>query len=156
MIVNDNTGRRVLMFDSLLKVVAIITDSTGTSGNTYSSRLGGIMAYRGDSTLFVDPASLSMLVIDPVGAVRRTMAVPRPNEVQNLIGGPFGTPGFDAAGRLIFRSANSSALTKQRRTGRDPAAAGLSGHRAIRLHESRARHIGEDQHTESRDDDGEG
>ena len=113
-IVNDNTGRRVVMFDSLLKVVTIIADSTGASGNAYGSRLGGVMAYRGDSTLFVDPASLSMLVIDPEGRVRRTMAVPRPNEAQNLIGGPFGTPGFDAAGRLVFRSANSSALRQSR------------------------------------------
>lgn len=113
-IVNDNTGRRVVMFDSLLKVVTIIADSTGTSGNAYGSRLGGLMAYRGDSTLFVDPASLSMLVIDPDGKVRRTMAVPRPNEAQNLIGGPFGTPGFDAAGRLVFRSAKFSALRQSR------------------------------------------
>jgi hypothetical protein len=117
-IVNDNTGRRVVMFDSAMKVVTVIADSTGAAGNSYSSRLGGLIAYRGDSTLFVDPTSFSMLVIDPSGKVVRTMAVPRASDAQNLIGGPFGTPGFDGAGRLVYRSANSQALN-QRRDGGD-------------------------------------
>ncbi len=103
LIVNDVTGRRVLLFDSTLKVVTVIADSTGTTANAYGSRLGGLIAYRGDSTLFVDPASLSMLMIDANGAIRRTLAAPRPSDIQNLIGGPFGTPGFDSQGRLVYR-----------------------------------------------------
>ncbi len=103
-LVNDNTGRRVLMFDSTFKKFTVVADSTDATATAYSSRLGGLVAFRGDSTLFVDPASLSMMVIDPNGKIGRTMAVPRPNDVQNLIGGPFGTPGFDSKGRLIYRS----------------------------------------------------
>ena len=117
-IVNDNTGRRLVMFDSTLTVATVIADSTGAGGITYSSRLGGLIAFRGDSTLFVDPASLSMLVIDPNGKVVRTMAVPRASDAQNLIGGPFGTPGFDAAGRLVYRSATFPGFN-QRRDGED-------------------------------------
>jgi len=45
-----------------------------------------------------------MLVIDGAGKVVRVMAAPRPNDVQFLIGGPFGNPGFDSQGRLIYRS----------------------------------------------------
>ena len=110
LIVNDNTGRRVLMFDSTLKLLAVIADSTSATANAYSSRIGGLIAYRGDSTLFADPATLSMLVIDPNGKLARTMAVPLPDYVQNLIGGPFGTPGFDARGRLVLRSATNRQL----------------------------------------------
>jgi hypothetical protein len=117
-IVNDNTGRRVALFDSTLKVITVIADSTGASGSVYSSRLGGLIAYRGDSTLFVDPASLSMLVIDANGKVVRTMAVPRASDAQNLIGGPFGTPGFDAEGRLVYRSVTFPGFN-QRRDGED-------------------------------------
>jgi hypothetical protein len=107
-IVNDNTGRRVLMFDSTFKTFTVIADSTSATGNAYSSQLGGLVAYSGDSTLFVDPASLSMLVISPAGKIVRTMAAPPPNDIQNLIGGPFGTPGLDARGRLVYRIAVAS------------------------------------------------
>lgn len=110
LIVNDNTGRRVLMFDSTLKLIRVIADSTSATANAYSSRIGGLIAYRGDSTLFADPATLSMLVIDPTGKLARTIAVPQPDYVQNLIGGPFGTPAFDARGRLVVRSATNRQL----------------------------------------------
>lgn len=103
-IVHDLTGRRVVLLDSALKSVTVIADTTAATGNAYGSRLGGLIAYRGDSTLFVDPQSLSMLVIDPNGKIVRTMAAPLPNEVNALIGGQNGTPGFDAQGRLVYRA----------------------------------------------------
>ncbi len=103
-IVHDLTGRRVLMFDSTFKNATVIADSTSATGNAYGSRLGGLIAYRGDSSLFVDPQSISMLVIDPNGKIVRTMAAPLPKEVQSLIGGQNGTPGFDGQGRLVYRS----------------------------------------------------
>jgi hypothetical protein len=103
-IVHDLTGRRVLLFDSTFKNVTVIADTTGATGNAYGSRLGGLIAFRGDSSLFVDPQSISMLVIDPNGKIVRTMAAPLPNEVQALIGGQNGTPGFDPQGRLVYRA----------------------------------------------------
>lgn len=103
-IVHDLTGRRVLLFDSTFKNFTVIADSTSATGNAYGSRLGGLVSFRGDSTLFVDPQSISMLVIDPNGKIVRTMAAPLPNEVGSLIGGPNGTPGFDPMGRLVYRS----------------------------------------------------
>jgi hypothetical protein len=102
-IVHDNSGRRVVMFDSTLSKVTLIADTTSATGNAYGSRIGGIIAYRGDSTLFVDPVTLSMLVIDGSGRVVRTMAAPRSTDVPYLIGGPFGTPSLDAHGRLVYR-----------------------------------------------------
>src|SRR5665213_3512810 len=101
-IVHDLTGRRVVMFDSTLKHATLIADSTSATNTAYGSRLGGLIAYRGDSTLFVDPQSLSMLVIDQDGRIVRTMAAPLPKEINQLIGGQNGTPGFDAQGRLVY------------------------------------------------------
>ncbi|MEO7714454.1 MAG: hypothetical protein ABIV10_16195 [Gemmatimonadaceae bacterium] len=104
LLVNDQVGRRVLLMDSTLVLLGVVADSTSSTASAYGPRGGGLIAYRGDSTLFVDPASLSMLVIDPAGKIARVMAAPRPNDVQFLTGGPFGTPGFDARGRLVYRA----------------------------------------------------
>jgi hypothetical protein len=103
-LVNDIVGRRVLLFDSTLKTFTVVADTTSTTGNAYGARAGGLITYRGDSTLFVDPASLSMLVIDPSGKIARVMSTPRANDASFLIGGPFGTPGFDPQGRLVYRA----------------------------------------------------
>lgn len=102
-LVNDQARRRVLLMDSTLNLVRVVADSTSAESG-YGARPGGLIAYRGDSTLFVDPASLSMLVIDPGGKVVRVMAAPRANDVAFLAGGPFGNPGFDAKGRLVYRA----------------------------------------------------
>ena len=103
-LVNDQARRRVLLMDSTLKVIGTVADSTSSTANAYGVRPGGLLPYRGDSTLFIDPASLSMLVIDGAGKVVRVMAAPRPTDVQFLVGGPFGNPGFDSQGRLVYRS----------------------------------------------------
>jgi hypothetical protein len=101
-LVNDIIGRRVLMFDSSLSTVTVVADTTSATASAYGVRPGGLIAYRGDSTLFVDPASLSMLLIDPNGKIARVMSAPR--DVNFLVGGPFGSPGFDQKGRLVYRA----------------------------------------------------
>ncbi|OYV69438.1 MAG: hypothetical protein B7Z72_07620 [Gemmatimonadetes bacterium 21-71-4] len=102
-LVNDIIDHRVLLFDSTLAHFTAVADSTASTANAYGNMPGGLIPYRGDSTLFIDPASLSMLVLDQNGKVARVMAVPRPDDAIFLIGGPFGTSGFDPAGRLVFR-----------------------------------------------------
>ncbi len=102
-LVNDQARRRVLLLDSTMQVVRVVADSSSATAN-YGARPGGLIPFRGDSTLFVDPASLSMLVIDARGNVARVMAAPSPNDVMFLTGGPAGSAGFDAAGRLVYRS----------------------------------------------------
>jgi hypothetical protein len=103
-LVNDIVGRRVVMFDSTLSNITVVADTTSATANAYGVRPGGLIAFRGDSTLFVDPASLSMLLIDPNGKVARVMSAPRAQDVAFLIGGPFGNPGFDPQGRLVYRA----------------------------------------------------
>ena len=104
LLVNDPLRRQVVLLDSLLKPIAVVADTTPATKNAYGARNGGLLPFRGDSALFVDPNSLSMLVIDPAGKIARIMAAPRANDVFFLLGGPMGNPGFDAKGRLVYRS----------------------------------------------------
>ena len=103
-LVNDLTGRKVTLLDSTLAHSTVIADSTSATSMAYSSRLGGIIAYHGDTTLFVDPQSMSMLVLDATGKVARVMSVPKAQDATFLIGGPFGNAGMDPSGRLVYRT----------------------------------------------------
>ncbi len=103
--VNDISARRVLLYDSTLASMTVVADSSGSSANAYGSRAGTLLPYRGDSALFITPAALSMLVLSPEGAITRTMAMPPAGGgLPALLGNIFGTPGFDARGRLAYYS----------------------------------------------------
>lgn len=104
-LVNDVSGRRVVMLDATLSPTMTVADSTSATGTAYAGRFGGLLAYRGDSTLFVDPQSLSMLVIDPAGKIARVMSVPRSQEASALAGGGLGASAFDGRG-LVYRAPN--------------------------------------------------
>lgn len=104
LLVNDPSRRQLLLLDSTMKVIGVVADTTPATKSAYGTRGGGLLPFRGDSALFVDPASLSMLVIDPAGKIARIMAAPRANDVIFLLGGPQGNPGFDAKGRLVYRA----------------------------------------------------
>ena len=120
-LVNDIIRRRVVMFDSTLSSVAVVADTTSATANAYGTRPGGLIAYRADSTLFVDPASLSMLLIDPNGKIARVMSAPRAQDVGFLVGGPFGNPGFDPNGKLVYRAPpNFAAFAPRQGTGGVP------------------------------------
>jgi hypothetical protein len=102
-LVNDVRNRRLLMFDSTLSRATVIADTTPATGNAYGGRTAGLIAYRGDSSLFVDPQSMSMQVVDPGGKITRTMAIPRSQDAMVLGNTMLGTPAFDANGRLVYR-----------------------------------------------------
>ena len=102
-LVNDIGSRRVLLLDSALATSAVVADTTSATSNAYSGRMGGLFAFKADSTLFVDPQSLSMLVIDGAGKVTRVMSVPR-SEDAFAFAGMMGAPALDAGGRLVYRA----------------------------------------------------
>ena len=102
-LVNDIPGRRVLLFNPELSSFKVVADSTSATGNAYGGRTGSLVAYRGDSSLFIDPASVSMLVLDPTGEVARVMAIPRAEDAM-VLGGITGAPAFDGSGRLVYRA----------------------------------------------------
>jgi hypothetical protein len=114
-LVNDTAARRLYLFDSALTSRVVVLDSTEGKENSYLDSPGGMIAYRGDSTLFASPALPSMLVIDPAGRATRLPGSPRPGEMLFLAGGAFGAPGFDARGRLVYRGS-----ARDRTTPRPP------------------------------------
>src|SRR5215467_11855969 len=102
--VNDVANRRILLFDSTLSHAQAVADSTSVTAKAYGARPGTLFAFRGDSALFVDPASGSMLVLGPDGRIDRVIAMPtRPGAPV----APFvfdvlaGVPGFDRRSRLV-------------------------------------------------------
>jgi hypothetical protein len=100
-LVNDIPKRRVLLFDPSLGSFTVVADSTSATANAYSGRIGGLIAYKGNSTIFVDPTSLSMLVIDESGKVGRVISVPRSQDAMMLTAG---NAAFDRGGRLVYRA----------------------------------------------------
>jgi hypothetical protein len=102
-LVNDMMNRRVLLLDADLKSSAVVADTTSATANAYSGRTANLIAFPGDSSLFVDGQSMSMLVIDGAGQVKRVMALPRPQDAMVLGNPMLGTPAFDASQRLVYR-----------------------------------------------------
>ncbi len=102
-LVNDIIRRQLLLLGQDLMLRKVVADTTAATSLAYGSAICGLIAFAGDSSLFIDPRSLSMLVITASGEIGRVMAIPSPRDAYSMIGGPFGTPGFDTRGRLVFR-----------------------------------------------------
>jgi hypothetical protein len=102
-LVHDAGGRKLVLLDSTLANVTVVADTTAATGTAYSGRIAGLIAFRGDSTLFVDPQSMSMMVIDANGKIARVMSVPRAEDAGALIGPLGGAAAFDGK-RLVYRA----------------------------------------------------
>jgi hypothetical protein len=104
LLLNDGARRRLVLMDTTLKTIGVVLDSLAEVENTYGTRPGTLIAYRGDSSLFVDPASYAMLVIDPAGRIARVRSVPRVEDANRLGGGDANArSGIDALGRVVYR-----------------------------------------------------
>lgn len=103
LLVNDIQRRQLTLLDQTLGTATVIADSASGTANSYGVAPGGLIPYLADSTLFVDPAGLSMFVIDPAGKTARIASVPRSQDARSLTNGA-GVPGLDAKGRLVYRS----------------------------------------------------
>jgi hypothetical protein len=102
-LVNDIVNRRLLRFDPKLAEFTVVADTTPATASAYSGRMANLIAYHGDSSLFIDAASSSMLVIDGTGQVARVMALPRSRDAM-VLGSAIGNAGMDAQGRLAYRA----------------------------------------------------
>ncbi len=103
-LVNDGQSRRLLLMDTTLTTIRVVLDSLTDVANTYGTRPGALIPFPGDTTLFLDPASYAMLVIDPAGRLSRVRSVPRAQDVYMLTSpNQFGYAGADAKGRIIYR-----------------------------------------------------
>ncbi|HYC50079.1 MAG TPA: hypothetical protein VEB19_03120, partial [Gemmatimonadaceae bacterium] len=102
-LVNDGANRRLLLLDTMLVIERVVLDSASERADTYGNRPGALIAHRGDSSLFIDPNSLAMLVIGPDGNIARVRSVPRAQDVGRYTSGASANLFTDARGRLIYR-----------------------------------------------------
>jgi hypothetical protein len=104
LLVNDGVRRRLLMMDTTLKVTQVVLDSLTEVANTYGTRAGALIPYRGDSTLFIDPASYAMLVLDANAKIAKVRSVWRTQDLSYVTNNSsFGWPNIDAHGRVVYR-----------------------------------------------------
>lgn len=104
LLLNDGARRRLLLMDTTLRTLDVVLDSLAEVENTYGTRPGGLVAYRADSSLFVDAASFAMLVIDPAGKVARVRSVPRVEDASRFVGPDAASRmGVDRKGRVVYR-----------------------------------------------------
>jgi hypothetical protein len=104
LLLNDGARRRLVLMDTTLKTIEVVLDSLAEIENTYGTRPGALIGYRADSTLFIDPASFAMLVIDPAGKVARVRSVPRVEDAGRFSGSEAARSiGTDGKGRVVYR-----------------------------------------------------
>ena len=99
-LVNDALHRQMLLFDTLLANRIVALDSVDGTSTSYGPRAVPLIPFIGDSSLFVDLKSRTVVVLDGHGRIARTIALPRPQDIVALVGA---TSGFDTKGRLVFR-----------------------------------------------------
>ncbi|MDB4915531.1 MAG: hypothetical protein JWM95_3175 [Gemmatimonadetes bacterium] len=99
LLVNDGGRRQIRLFDASLGMSTIVLDSTPGLSNSYGPRPTPLVPYLGDSSLFADRKSKTVLVFDAKGRVARSMAAPAGQDV-SWIAGP--SSNVDTKGRLIF------------------------------------------------------
>jgi hypothetical protein len=80
----------------------VVLDSVANAEHSYGAALGGLVPYQGDSSLFIDRGSISMLVLDGTGTIVRVRAAPTSTYLSNLTSGNT-IPGTDPSGRLVIR-----------------------------------------------------
>lgn len=101
--VNDGQRRQLLLFDAALKEAVVLADTAPGAPMPYGQRQLGLLPYQGDSTLLVESATLSLVVLDARGRTVRVMAPPRTNDIYTLASVNAGSHAFDAKGRLYYR-----------------------------------------------------
>ena len=100
-LVNDFGRYRVVLFDrDLARFRSVIDSASGGSDIIYSAQL---IRYAADSTLYVDRATQSLLVISPQGKIARVMALPKPRDARFVASVNFGDPQIDRTGGLVYR-----------------------------------------------------
>lgn len=99
-LVNDGLRKRLVLLDSSLRVFRVVFDTVPGLDNSYGPRPEPTMPYRGDTTIFVDHASKTLILIDPNGNVGRSIAAPLD---QGLFTVAATAGGLDDRGRILYR-----------------------------------------------------
>ena len=107
-LVNDAVRRQIKLFDSTLATATIVRDSAPGSAASYGPRPAPLIPYLGDSSLFADWNSRTMLVLDPHGQVAHALALPDP---RNMVSINNGYAAVDPKGHLILRGPRQQVRT---------------------------------------------
>ena len=99
-LVSDGKNYVVKLLSATLATERVVLDSAKEAANTYGNFPLPVIAYTGDSTLFVSPRGV--LLIDPGGNVTRVIALPQPNFWAQLRRAVYA----DDKGRLAFMAAS--------------------------------------------------
>ena len=99
LLVNDGLRHQLILLDANLTRRAVVLDSGAVGAKSYGSVGSPLLPYLGDSSLFVDAASLSLVVLDGKGEAARVVAAPVPTQVRNL---SYRGTATDAQGRLVY------------------------------------------------------
>jgi hypothetical protein len=116
-LVNDQVGKRIMLLDSALRVLATPFDSAGGTTTAYGTRSLGLIPGLGDTTYVAEPTSVSFVVLDRDGKTVRVEAAPRPGDMGVLSASNFGFPRFDSRGNLIYRVAARPAPAQRNADG---------------------------------------
>lgn len=100
LLVNDGARRQVSLLEATFATRTIVIDSVAIGGQGYGAFATPLIPYLGDSTLFVDGGSSSLVVMAPNGSIARVMAAPRPSDIRYLASSG---SGVDARGNLVYR-----------------------------------------------------
>jgi len=99
LLVNDAGRRQLKLFDSTLTTSTTVLDSVSGGANSYGRRPVPLVPYLGDSSLFADLNSRTVLVIDSRGQIARALALPSPATPSDLLSS---STGVDNKGRVIY------------------------------------------------------
>ena len=99
-LVNDRLLRRLVMLDSTLRRINILADTAPGAPNRYGAQVAGLIPFVGDSSIFIDNESQSLIVIDPNGKFGRVIAPPKASDLRAMTSGV--ANGFDQRGRAIY------------------------------------------------------
>jgi hypothetical protein len=97
-------ARQIAVIDTSLKLVRIVADTMPLTDIQYGFQAGGLLRYLADSSLYVEPGSPTIYVIDPAGKYARTLSAPNPRDAVWLVNSVINNIGTDARGRIIYRS----------------------------------------------------
>lgn len=104
-LVHDQSARTLRLYDSTLMSSTLIAGND-SGAMRYGAGPSILIPFWGDSVLFLDAASQSVLVMNADGAVGRAISLPAGSDAVDLLSGQ---PALDPRGRLYYRLPSGAA-----------------------------------------------
>ncbi|MEO7998072.1 MAG: hypothetical protein ABI852_11540 [Gemmatimonadaceae bacterium] len=99
-LINDGVRRQLVVIDGTLAHPRVLLDSASDGVNSYGPKPAPLIPFVGDSSLFVDGGSGTLLVIDRDGTISHVRSAPKTSDLRYLAGGP---SAVDRNGNIVYR-----------------------------------------------------